>query len=109
MLVKKSKITSPDGIFRIFLNNRISVIVDYDDYYRLSGYHWKLKRSNNCFYAVRKVKKDGKIQEIKMHRVIAKTPAGYECHHLNHDTLDNRKSNLQNLSKNAHLCAHGKK
>ena len=109
MLVKIIPAIPTDDIAEIQLNKQFVTIIDAEDFLELSKYHWRLKRSYNCYYAVARCRHHGKTMEIKMHRLIAKTPAGYECHHINHDTLDNRKSNLQNLSKNAHLCAHGKK
>jgi hypothetical protein len=35
---------------------------------------------------------------IRMHRVVAKTPDGMICDHIHHNTLDNRESELRNVS-----------
>lgn len=34
-----------------------------------------------------------------MHRVVAKTPDGLECDHINSDSLDNRKANLRTATR----------
>lgn len=33
-----------------------------------------------------------------MHRVVAKTPEGMHCDHIHHNTLDNRESELRNVT-----------
>lgn len=72
-------------------------LIDEEDYYRMindfGNATWYLLKNprNNDFYAERKVK--GK--NISMHRYIMKFPKGMYVDHLNHNTLDNRKSNLR--------------
>jgi hypothetical protein len=45
------------------------------------------------FYVVGSFKKsDGKYTSIKLHRVITYCPVGLVVDHINHDTLDNRRS-----------------
>ena len=41
-----------------------------------------------------------------MHREIMNCPPGYEVHHLNHNTLDNRKSNLKIVTRDQHCIIH---
>lgn len=108
MLIKKQPEPRPRGFCCIRLSPRVFVMVDPDDYEWLTKYHWRLVRSSSCFYAVCRVRRFDKIIEEKMHRVIAKTPPGMECHHRNHNTLDNRKANLQNLLPINHALAHAK-
>lgn len=66
-------------------------IVDDDDYEYLSQWKWCASYSHG-FYAVR-------YKNIKMHRVICKAPRNMSVDHINHNTLDNRKSNLR-------ICTH---
>ena len=73
-------------------------IVDPDKYDSLLKYHWYAKKSGFCWYAVAKVKKGGIIFFLRMHRLIAQTPADQVCHHINHNPLDNRILNLQNMT-----------
>jgi len=63
-------------------------IVDDEDYETLSVYKWQYTSNG---YAKRKYGKTS----LLMHRVIAKTPKGLVTDHLNHNKLDNRKSNLR--------------
>lgn len=64
------------------------VIVDDEDYEYLSAFKWQFTSNG---YAKRKYGKTS----LLMHRVIAKTPDGLVTDHLNHNKLDNRKSNLR--------------
>lgn len=73
---------------------------DWFDY--LLQFHWYAKKSFRCMYACRKVSKNGSIWFIRMHRVVADTPAHLVCHHINHNPLDNRRLNLLNLSQYEH-------
>jgi len=66
-------------------------IVDAADHSRLAKHKWHTAESRGRFYAQRWHK--GKT--VKMHRVILKAPPGMFCDHKNHNTLDNRSSNLR--------------
>jgi len=57
---------------------------------------------------MRRVIRNGKAYHIRLHREIMHTPAGYECHHKNHNPLDCRKANLENLTPSEHRVKHGK-
>lgn len=81
-------------------------IVDWDDYPWLIKFHWSWKISSHNIYAIRKYQYKGKTYIKRMHREIAKTPNGMVCHHLNRNTLDNRKVNLINLTPTSHKYAH---
>lgn len=108
MLIKKTTEPEPTDYAVIWLNHRVRVILDLDDYERLHNYHWRLVRSQRCFYAMRRVIRNGKTYHIRMHREIMHTLPGFECHHIHHNPLDNRKSELENLTPSEHRTAHGK-
>lgn len=63
------------------------ILVDSEDYDRLSKNKWNV----NNGYAV-----NWKIGS--MARYIMNTDKGMNCDHINHNTLDNRRSNLRNCT-----------
>ena len=74
------------------LTQNACVIVDSDDYIYLSKHKWTLERTPYTAYAHRKIRR---TKTIKMHRVIMNASHGVEVDHINHDGLDNRRSNLR--------------
>jgi predicted P-loop ATPase len=67
-------------------------IVDDCDYDWISQQKW---HCNPDGYAVRNEWHNRKCSTISMHRVIVDTPKGMLTDHINHDILDNRRSNLR--------------
>jgi len=72
----------------------------------LNQWKWYPHESFCRTYVVRKFKRKGKVITLFMHRLVAKTPQGYLCHHINRDTLDNRRRNLQNMTEFDHIKRH---
>lgn len=70
-------------------------IVDDADYVYLSQWKWNL---DNCGYARRGIKVSGKNVTVRMHRQVNGTPDGFFTDHINHNKLDNRKSNLRTVT-----------
>ena len=66
-------------------------IVDDDDYQELNKFNWHFHQG----YASRNVTISGKQKTQRMHRFVTNCPDGFDVDHENHDTLDNRKSNLR--------------
>ena len=78
--------------------NKIA-LVDDEDYEYLSQFKWRVTFNKTSYYAVRwanRRKKDQKL--ISMHRDIMNTPSNLEIDHIDHDTLNNQKSNLRNCT-----------
>jgi hypothetical protein len=73
-------------------NTNEPAIVDRDDYERVIGMGDWYK--NDGGYAVRRYRHS----TLRMHRFIMNTPKGLHTDHINHDRLDNRKSNLRAVS-----------
>lgn len=81
---------------QIQLNQNQIVILDDEDYDRLSTYHWcyRAERDGAQGYAIRHVKVDGKNKSEYMHRAIMNPPPGYTVIFKNYDRLDCRRENL---------------
>jgi len=69
-------------------------IVDAEDYPVLSQYTWFAEGTDKNYYAVRK--ENGK--SIKMHRQITNVPDHLVVDHIDHNGLNNRKSNLRHAT-----------
>lgn len=93
-------------IVTLRLKGRLATTIDCDDYTELSRYRWTAHKSNSRWYAVRKLSIDGKKRIIFMHRHLLNAPPELDVHHINGDSLDNRRSNLVLLSPAHHHLAH---
>lgn len=102
MLVETDKSYPDTPAARIPLQNGMFALVDPNWFDYLIWFHWYAKKSFSQYYACRKVTENGRVYFIRMHRVIANTPIGQVCHHINRKTLDNRGANLQNMSQFEH-------
>lgn len=82
-------------------------LVDDEDFEQLNKWSWKLSTNG---YAIRcpsngKNENGGyKYTTVRMHRVVMKTPRHLEADHINANRLDNRKSNLRNITKRENLA-----
>jgi hypothetical protein len=81
-------------------------LVDDEDFDFLNKFRWSVYACAGGPYA-RGRAINGK--HTKMHRLIMNTPLGLECDHINHDTLDNRKSNLRNCTRSQNMLNQKKK
>lgn len=72
------------------------IIVDDDDYSTVMNYTWRITGSG---YVESQIRIDGEKRPLLMHRLINKTPEGYETDHINHNKFDNRKCNLRTVSQ----------
>jgi hypothetical protein len=70
-------------------------LVDDEDFDYLNQWKWcaLYKKHINTYYAVR-----SGIGATHMARLIMSTPKGMVVDHINHNTLDNRRSNLRNVT-----------
>lgn len=72
------------------------VIIDDEDYGRVSCYSWHYDSGRRALAHI-----GGKC--VPMHRFILNAPKGVEVDHINHDTLDNRKCNLRLVTKSQNM------
>ena len=71
--------------------------MDPEDYERLNKHKWHAVNGKHTYYAERvtRVGKKRNRMIIKMHREIIRVGDGKFCDHINHNGLDNRKTNLR--------------
>ena len=86
--------------------SRLETLIDTADLPRAMEFQWTWSphwdRHTNSFYAEGKTYKKGeKRQYFSLHRWIMNPKEGFEVDHIFHDTLDNRRSNLRVLPKEA--------
>jgi hypothetical protein len=82
-------------------------IVDAADYEELAQFKWCVRRDRRAWYAGRNIKRDdGRRATILMHRAILNPSADMFVDHINHDGLDNRRTNLRvcTQSENQRNC-----
>jgi hypothetical protein len=101
-----------DDIALISLSQGRYAIVDAEIVDQISQWTWTYSKDNrhsnpNYGYAATTAIVDGKKCRLLMHRVIANTPSGLTCDHINGDPLDNRRSNLRNISRAKNLRNRG--
>ena len=74
-------------------------IVDSKEVPRIKNLHWHSHWDGyNRYVVTNKTLPSGKRVTIPMHRLLNKTPKGLHTDHVNHNGLDNRKSNLRTAS-----------
>ena len=81
-------------------------IVDDDRYDALMKFSWRAVKHKRSYYAKTTIYKNGNRIDISMHRFIAKTPLGSVPHHNNYNSLDNRRLNLENMTRRNHNRFH---
>lgn len=98
------------------LTQGLFAIVDIEDYEYLLQYNWHACKDHRTFYVHRNVKlANGKQTTVYMHQdIIGRPPPGYETDHKDGNGLNNRRSNLRNIThrqntqnkKNIELTSH---
>ena len=88
-----------NGLTReMILKDGTKVLLDLEDYKRLSGYTWRLLKVNGKQYVVRSAGINGK-DNIYLHREVMRETGRKKISHRNKNTLDNRKENLEYSKK----------
>ena len=74
-------------------------LVDDGDYEYLNQWKWlAAPHHTGTWYVVRSVTCEGKKKSIRMHRLIMDTPPNMEVDHIDHNGLNNQRSNLRNCT-----------
>ena len=81
-----------------------NVIVDDDIAETISKQSWFIKKGGygHGSYVARSIREGNKIKTIRLHRWIMNAPKGFEVHHKNGNSLDNRRENLEVLTPEEH-------
>jgi len=86
----------------IKLSKGLLALIDDEDFEYLNQWKWTASKSNKSrtYYAIRftKVGESKEKKTIQMHRVIMDTPRELEVDHIDHNGLNNQKSNLRNCT-----------
>ena len=94
-------------MIKIPLTQNQVALIDDEDFELVSQYTWYAGWDSHTksYYACTKIKKEtGGHTLLQMHRLIMNAQKGEQVDHINHNTLDNRKSELRicNASENQH-------
>ncbi len=98
MTMRRSNIGYRNETVRVPVSQGRFALVDRRDYGRISQFKWTLlKRRGQTQYAYRKSSRrdPGGRKTVYMHREILGVLATVQVDHINHNGLDNRRSNLR--------------
>lgn len=77
------------------LTNGYKAVVDDEDYEMLNQWTWRALERRRTVYAYRNAYVNGKRRPIYMHREIAQPGESLQVDHIDHDGLNNCRSNLR--------------
>ena len=102
MIVLKNRKSSCQFGRCLIIRGGYITIVDDDLHDFLSQFKWFPKKSSSTVYVcTRKIYK-GKAYTIRMHRLITQAPSFMKVHHIDHDSLNNMRSNLKLVTEREH-------
>ena len=81
------------------LTRGYEAVIDADDAHLVAGVNWTAYVAPHGVYAYRQPTINGKKTYLPMHRLINKTPKGFETDHIDGNGLNNRKTNLRSASR----------
>jgi hypothetical protein len=95
------------AIFLYHKGKTIETLIDTKDLPKANSFNntWHTVEARNSFVYAHIIIciENGKKKILKLHRMLTCAPKGFVVDHINHDTLDNRSSNLR-ICTNAQNC-----
>lgn len=89
----------------IALTQGYSAIVDDEDFEILNSLAWQVVIPRDIAYAQGAFRmSDGRIKNIRMHRLILNAKPGTQIDHINRNALDNRRCNLRFCTRSQNQC-----
>jgi hypothetical protein len=81
----------------ILSTNKKEILVDDEDYEKFNKHNWWAHKSGiyNIWYAQTHIRVNHKDKVITMHNMIMSVPKGMHTDHIDHNGLNNQKSNLR--------------
>lgn len=80
------------------------VLVDREDWERVSQRTWSVQKLKNCIYFQTMVRKvDGKWTALQLHRFLMNAPKGYDVDHAHHDYLELSEESTPRLHSRGEL------
>ena len=101
IIIQKKQQTPFNSVFLVIRGGH-KVLIDIDLRVFLSKFNWYLKKSAHSVYVWTRRIHNGKYHHVSMHRLILQAPPGLKVHHINHNTLDNRRENLSLITEREH-------
>ena len=95
----------------IFLNKKdgsvFETIIDIDDFERVNEHDgtWfsQISKGMDTLYAISNIREGKSRKGLRLHRLIMNTPTGLVVDHIDHDTLNNTRNNLRNVTVSGNL------
>jgi len=88
---------------RIPLTKGVFTLIDDADFDLVARYKWHANKSAHSLYACRTARDNGVKRKVYMHRLILGCSSDEQGHHIDGDTLNNRRDNLEKCSKKDNL------
>lgn len=83
----------------LYLTQGKMALIDLCDLEKCLEHKWCAYNDGYNWYAVTNLHRSNKPKTLHLHKLIANPPKGLEVDHINHNGLDNRRSNLR-------VCTH---
>ena len=98
----RDPVVREDGSIEIPLTQGQVAVVDADDYRFVRNHLWQAHITHSGVYAASRPYSK-RASQVLMHRVITAARGG-DVDHINHDPIDNRRSNLRVVTHQQNLC-----